>query len=290
MNERRQTMEKQKRVAAIHDISGFGRCSLTVALPIISAAGIECAVMPTAILSTHTGGIEGYTFRDLTEDMRPITRHWESLGIDFDGIHTGYLGSYEQIQIVKEFFTAFRKPETLAMVDPAMADNGKMYAAFDMAFAREMAGLCAVSDIMVPNLTEAAFILGREFREGPYTKEYIEELLHALADLGPSKVVLTGVCLDDVQLGAACLDKESGEISYAFADKIQGYYHGTGDVYASVLLSALLRGKSLGQAIRIAVDFTCAAIARTKQAGSDIRFGVNFEAGLGWLADTLATR
>lgn len=273
-------MEKQKRAVAIHDISGFGRCSLTVALPIISSAGIECVCMPTAVLSTHTGGIEGYTYRDLTEDMRPITNHWKSLDLEFDAIYSGFLGSFDQIDIVIEFFDKFKKEDNIILADPAMADNGKMYSLFDMDFAKKMASLCAKADIVVPNFTEAAFMLGEDFVEGPYTKEYVEGLMKRLSELGPEKVVLTGVYFDEVELGAATYDRKTGEISYAFANKIEGYYHGTGDVYGSVLLSALLNNKSLAEAAAIAVNFTRESIMRTKLAGTDIRFGVDFERGL----------
>lgn len=274
-------MTKQKRVAAIHDISGFGKCSLTVALPIISAAGIETTVMPTAVLSTHTGGFTGYTYRDLTEDLRPITEHWKSLGLEFDAVYSGFLGSFEQIDIVCDFVDEFKRGDkTVVVVDPAMADNGAMYAIFDMAFAKKMASLCKKADIIVPNFTEAAFILGEDYVEPPYTKEYVTGLLKRLGDLGPAKVVLTGVAFDDEKLGAASYDKASGEISYYLADRIDGYYHGTGDVYASALLGAYLNGKSLAESAAIAVEFTLGSIKRTKEAGTDIRFGVDFERGL----------
>ena len=273
-------MTHQKRIAAIHDISGFGKCSLTVALPIISAAGIEVAVMPTALLSTHTGGFEGYTYRDLTKDMRPIAAHWKSLGIAFDAIYSGFLGSFEQIAIVRDFIESFRREGSVVLVDPAMADNGKMYPLFNMDFAKEMAGLCAKADIIVPNMTEAAFLLGEEYREKPYTKEYIEGLLKKLSAIGPVKVVLTGVMFDENKLGAATYDGQTGEISYAFSAAIPGSYHGTGDIFASVMLAAYLNCKTLAQSAQIAVDFTHGCIQRTKNAGTDVRYGVNFEAGL----------
>lgn len=277
----------QKRVAAIHDISGLGKCSLTVALPIISSVGIETAIMPTAVLSTHTGGFTGYTYRDLTTDLRPFAAHWKSLGISFDAIYSGYLGSFEQIEIVIEFIGEFRKDGCIAVVDPAMADNGKMYALFDMRFAREMASLCAVADIIVPNITEAVFMLGREYKKGPYTKEYIEELLFALSEPGPSKVVLTGVGFDETSIGAASYDRNTGEIHYALSKAIPGIYHGTGDIFASALVASYLSGRSLADSARIAVDFVCGSIERTKEAGTDVRFGVNFEAGLMKLAEDI---
>ncbi len=273
-------MPKQKRIAAIHDISGFGKCSLTVALPIISAAGIEVAVMPTAVLSTHTGGFEGYTYRDLTADMRPIAKHWETLGIEFDAIYSGFLGSFEQIAIVKEFIDKFKTADTIVLVDPAMADNGKMYPVFNMDFACEMTGLCAKADIIVPNMTEAAFLLGEAYREWPYTHDYIDNLLCKLSGLGPSKIVLTGVMFDEGRLGAAAYDKDTGETTYAFSDTIDGNFHGTGDIFASAMLAAYLSGKTIAQSAQIAVNFTCGSIQRTKDAGTDVRYGVNFEAGI----------
>ncbi len=272
--------KKQKNVAAIHDISGFGKCSLTVALPILSAAGISTSVMPTAVLSTHTGGFTGYTFRDLTGDLRPFYRHWKSLGLSFDAVYSGYLGSFEQLDIVSEFIDAFRTPGMRVLIDPAMADNGKLYGAFDEKFVRGMAKLCAKADLVVPNITEAAMMLGEPYREGSYDKAYIETLLKGLLAMGPRRAVLTGVFFDEKRLGAACADAASGAIEYRFAPRVEGYYHGTGDVFASALLGALENGKTLGDSVQIAVEFTQQSIVRTKEAGTDVRFGVNFEAGL----------
>lgn len=267
----------QKRVAAIHDLSGFGKCSLTVALPILSAAGIETSALPTAILSTHTGGISGYTYHDLTEDMRPIMKHWKSLDIKFDAIYTGFLGSFEQLDIVKEFFDAFRQEDNLILVDPVMGDNGELYTVFTREFAIGMRMLCQKADIIVPNLTEAALLLDEPFHPGPYTHAYIESLLRKLGALGPQKVVLTGVYFKEDELGAATYDRTTDTIDYVFTQKIPGYYHGTGDVFASALLSALLNDFSLIDAAAIAVHFTTDSIRRTYKAKTDYRFGVNFE-------------
>lgn len=280
-------MDRQKRAAAIHDISGFGKCSLTVALPILSAAGIETAVMPTAVLSTHTGGFDGFTYRDLTGDLRAFAAHWKTLGLEFDAIYSGFLGSFGQVEIVSDFIDMFKRPETTVLVDPAMADDGKMYTVFTKDFAAEMARLCAKADIIVPNMTEAAFLLGEDYVERPYTRQYIEALLHRLSGLGPSHVVLTGVMFDEERLGAASFDQSTGEISYAFSDTIAGNFHGTGDIFASAMLAAFLSGKPLATAVQIAVDFTCGSIQRTKDAGTDVRFGVNFEAGLPDLIDRI---
>jgi len=277
----------QKRVAAIHDISCFGRCSLTVALPVLSAVGIETAVVPTAILSTHTGGFTDYTFRDLTDDILPIAEHWKSLDLGFDAMYTGYLGSFQQLEIVSKLFDMFGDEGNLIFVDPVMADNGKLYASFASDFPKGMAALCAKADVIVPNLTEAAFLLGEPFREGPYAEAYIEDILKRLGDLGPSRVFLTGVYYNDAELGAAAYDKSTGAITQAMAPRIPGYYHGTGDVFGSALLAALLNGCGLQESARIAVDFTSGAIRRSRDAGTDIRFGVNFEYGLGELARLL---
>lgn len=269
--------EHQKRAAAIHDLSGFGKCSLTVALPILSAAGIETAAMPTAILSTHTGGFSGYTYRDLTEDMRPFMKHWKSLGIKFDAIYTGFLGSFKQLEIVKEFFDEFRTNDNLILVDPVMADNGELYSIFSPDFANGMRTLCQKADIIVPNMTEAALLLDEPYCPGPYSQAYIESILRKLAQLGPQKIVLTGVYFKEDHLGAATYDRTSDSKEYAFTLKIPGYYHGTGDIFASALLGGLLNGFSLNQSSQIAVNFTADSIRRSYKAKTDYRFGVNFE-------------
>ena len=273
-------MSQLKRIAAIHDISGVGKCSLTVALPIISAAGVECSVIPTAVLSTHTGGFEGFTFRDLTEDMKPIAEHWKKENIKFDAFYSGYLGSLAQIDIVRDIFELFRTSETLIMVDPVMADNGKLYSLFTLDHVKGMAKLCGHADIIVPNRTEAAFMLNREYKDGPMTEEEAGDLLRALAGLGARQVVLTGVHFADDDLGVACYDKETDKIDYIIADRIEGMYHGTGDVFGSFLLGGLMRGKSLANAAGIAVDYTCAAIKLTASDATGPRMGVRFESVL----------
>jgi len=273
----------QKRVLAIHDISCFGKCSLTVALPIISSTGLECTVMPTAVLSTHTGGFKGFTYRDLTEDLLPILEHWKTLDIGFDSIYTGFLGSFEQIDIVSKIIKELKKKKTLVVVDPVMADNGELYSIFSKDFPKGMRRLCEQADVIVPNMTEAALLLNEEYNKGPYTEEYIEGLLKRLGKINSKKIILTGVFFNNDHLGAASFDSISGEISYSFHDLIPGYYHGTGDVFGSAVVSAMLNGANLERANEIAVEFTAESIKRTNEAGTDIRFGVNFEEGLGKL-------
>lgn len=273
-------LNNQKRVAAIHDISGIGKCSLTAAIPVISAAGIETAAMPTAVLSTHTGNINGYTYRDLTTDLTPFALHWKSLGITFDGIYSGFLGSIEQVDIVCDFIDMFRTDKTVVIVDPAMADGGKMYATFDKEFAKEMTLLCRKADIIVPNITEAAFLLDEEYHEPPYSKDYIEDILKRLSLLGPEMVVLTGVAFNEYELGCAVYCRDADEIFYSFSKKYPGIYYGTGDLFASALTGAYLNGKSISESAEIALEFTNSAIKRTYEAGTDTRFGVNFEQGI----------
>lgn len=272
--------EKQKRVAAIHDVSGIGKCSLTAAIPVISAAGIEAAVMPTAVLSTHTGNISGFTYRDLTSDLVPFMEHWKSLGVEFDGIYSGFLGSTEQVDIVCGFIDKFKTDNTVVIVDPAMADGGRMYTTFDASFAKEMTLLCKKADIIVPNITEAAFLLDEEYREPPHTKEYIDGLVKRLSELGPSMVVLTGVSFEDDDIGCAVYCRETKETFYCFSEKYDGIYYGTGDIFASALTAAYLRGKDIRESAQIALEFTCGAIKRTYEAGTDTRLGVNFERGI----------
>ena len=270
-------MSKLKRVAAIHDISGVGKCSLTVALPIISAAGVECSVLPTAVLSTHTGGFEGFTFRDLTEDIMPIAKHWQKENIKFDAFYSGYLGSLGQIDIVREVFEMFRTPETLIMVDPVMADNGELYSLFTLDHVKSMAKLCGHADIIIPNRTEAAFMLEREYKDGPMTEGDVKDLLYALSELGAKQIVLTGVYFDKDDLGAACYNAETGQIDYVMSKRIEGMYHGSGDVFGSFLLGTLMRGQSLAKATRVAVDFTCEALRLTAEDGTGPRMGLRFE-------------
>ncbi|EGW41064.1 pyridoxamine kinase [Desulfosporosinus sp. OT] len=280
-------MYKQKRVAAIHDISCVGRCSLTVALPILSAAGFDTSVLPTAILSTHTGGFEGFTYRDLTNDIRPISNHWQSLNVKFDALYSGFLGSYEQIDLVADFFDTFRSNDTVVMVDPVMADNGVLYSIYSPEMAKGMTKLCAKADIIVPNLTEAAFLLDEGYIGESYSQEYIETLLKKLAALGAKQVVLTGVSFEKDKLGAAAFNSDTGKVSYAFNDRIDGYFHGTGDVFSSTLLSGLLNDFPLEEAIQIAVNYTLKCIRLTEKLGQEKRYGVCFEKALPYLIQQL---
>lgn len=268
------------RVMAIHDLSGVGKCSLTVALPILSCMGAEVAAMPTAILSTHTGNIAGYTYRDLTDDMPLIAAHWQALGLPFDALYSGWLGSARQTEIVSRIFDDYPTGNTLRLVDPVMGDHGRLYSTYTPDRVAGMAALCRKADIITPNLTEASFLLGEPYRPDTLSAGEARALCAKLARLGPGRVVITGISTGDDTIGAAAWVSEGGQFSIHEMPKIPGVWHGTGDIFCSVLLGAVLAGRSLQDATAMAVDFVQGCIARTYALGGDPRFGVDFERGL----------
>ena len=270
---------KMKRAVAINDISCLGKCSLTVALPIISALGVEAVVLPTAMLSTHTA-FEGFTFCDLTEQMEPVSRHWQERNEHFDCIYSGYLGSMKQISLVEDFIDTFKNSDTAVIVDPVLGDNGMLYKNFTLDFAKEMAKLCSKADVITPNLTEAAYLLGRDYVGEGYSQEYIRETLRALSALGAEKVVLTGVSYDKKSLGVATYDSASGEYGYIKSDKINSMFHGTGDVWASTFAGAFTKGMSFTDAVKVATEFTVEAIKATLDDRDEHWYGVKFESCL----------
>ena len=269
---------KQKRIMTIQDLSCFGKCSLTVAHPIMSAMGLEVCPVPTAVLSTHTAGFTDWTFRDLGDDLAPIAAHWKSAGLTFDGVSTGYLGTQAMIGTVADYFRLF--PEMVKIVDPVFADNGKLYPAFDMAYAKGVAGLCAKADVIVPNLTEAAFMLGEEYVAEGYDEGYIHGLLKRLTDLGCRTAVVTGVRYDKAHQGAVAYDAKTGEYTQYFREHIDVSFHGTGDVFTSALAGAVVLGRSMADALRIAVDYTVDCIRATMPDVKEHWYGVKFEACL----------
>ena len=272
-----------KKVLTVQDISCVGQCSLTVALPIISACGIETAILPSAVLSTHTGGFSGFTFRDLTEDIPGIVAHWEKENIAFDAIYTGYLGSKRQIDLVKDMFKRLTVAGGLKIVDPAMADHGKLYPAFDMEYVAAMKSLCATADYLLPNVTEACFLTGVEYRE-TYDEAYIQGLMTALHKLGAKNVILTGVGFHPTQTGV--MISESGVQSYYCHRRLSENCHGTGDVYASAFVGALLKGLDAYTSAKIAADYTLLCMENTR-GDKDHTYGVKFEPMLGTLMDMI---
>ena len=272
-----------KRVVSIQDLSAVGKCSLTVALPIISAMGIECAVVPTAVLSTHTQ-FQGFTFRDLTDEMEPIADHWKQQGLTFDAVCTGYLGSFRQVDIVKRYFRDFGGGAQI-IVDPAMGDNGRLYAGFGPEFPKKMAELMEGADLVLPNITEAAFMLGMEYKEH-YDRGYIMALLEGLLSLGAKTAALTGVSFEEGRLGAVSLDG-SGAFSEYYTDRLPVNFHGTGDIYSAAAAGALVLGKSVPEALALAADYTAECIRLTLAEENHSWYGVNFEQATPYLLERM---
>ena len=266
-----------KRIVTVQDISCVGKCSLTVALPIISAMGIETGIIPTAVLSTHTA-FKGFTFHDLTDEIQKITDHWKAEKIAFDGIYTGYLGSFQQLDLMSAFFKEFGGAGKTVFVDPCMADNGKLYPGFTTDFAVAMAKLCGQADIIAPNITEACLLVGQPYPGDEYDEAYIADLLKKLAALGAKKVILKGVNYRKDRCGVLAYDSDTGVTEEYFHELIPVKFHGTGDIFASVAFGALTLGKSLKEAICLAADFTVLSIKKTMEHENHNWYGVDFEA------------
>ena len=275
-----------KRIVSMQDISCIGKCSLTVALPIISAMGIETAVMPTAVLSTHTA-FSDFTLRDLTGDIPGIIKCWEKEGFSFDAVYSGYLGSTEQISIVKELFAKFSPG--IKFVDPAMADEGDLYKGFDCNFVNEMKELCAEADVIVPNLTEACLLTDKKYSKDA-DEDYIKEIITRLGERGTGKVIMTGASNSDDQYGAICYDSKLEIFTGYYNSRVDASYHGTGDIFASCLIGALTREMPIHKALKLAVDFTLESIVRTQADPKSNWYGVNFEQALSLLADTVSKK
>ena len=273
-----------KKILTIQDISCVGQCSLTVALPILSACGLETCILPSAVLSTHTGGFSGFTFRDLTDDMPNIQAHWQKENIKFKAIYTGYLGSVKQVGYVQNILDTMGTDDCVRIVDPAMADNGKLYSIFNDEYVAAMRGLCASADILIPNVTEACFLANMDYRE-TYDESYIKELFKKLSELGAKTIVLTGASYTPDKTGVAVY--ENGDIRYYEHNKVSKGCHGTGDIYASAFTGALMNDKDIFEAAKIAADYTVKCIINT-QGDADHWYGAKFETALRDLMDMLA--
>ncbi len=272
-----------KKILTIQDISCVGQCSITVALPILSACGLETAILPSAVLSNHTAFPDGFTCHELTEDIPAIEAQWRKEGIRFEAVYTGYLGSSEQIDMVKSIFDHLLVPEGKKIVDPAMADMGKLYPAFNADFVDAMKELVRQADIVLPNITEAALLTGSEYKE-EYTEDYVRDLTEKLHQIGPSIIILTGVSYDSETTGVVI--SKNGEATYYRHPKMTRSCHGTGDVYASAFVGAYMHGKSEDEAARIAADYTLACIRNTADDPAHW-YGVKFEPILGQLIRSL---
>lgn len=268
--------DRQKRVLAVHDISCVGRCSLTVALPMLSAMGFETSILPTSILSTHTGGFEGYTYRDLSMDMNPVADHWRALGLQFDAIFTGWLGTHRHVENLDHLLSAVGAGARL-IVDPVMGDNGRLYATLDDDYVDAMRRYCARAELLLPNITEAAILTGTEFPYPGYSLSWVRDMLVRLTDMGPRLAVLTGVTLSPERIGAAAMDRDDGRVLFFDDEFIPGMWHGAGDVFASAFIGFYLKDATPERALSRAVGFTTRCIRRTRDAGTDERLGLQFE-------------
>lgn len=270
-----------KRILTVQDISCVGQCSMTVALPILSACGHETCILPTAMLSTHTGGFGKPAVMHMDEILPHMVKHWQENDITFDAILVGYLGSLAAISVVEKILDTMLSPGGIAIVDPAMADHGKLYSGFDEQYARAMAGLCRRADVIIPNITEAAMLSGSEYRE-TLTPEYVGGLLEKL---NHPCVILTGVGYQDNQTGIVIREGES--LQHYAHPKIGKSYHGTGDIFAAAFTGSLMQEKSKPEAVKIAADFTCRCIENTA-ANPAHWYGVKFETALPELIRMLA--
>ena len=276
-----------KRIITIQDVSCVGKCSLTVALPIISAAGVEAGVIPTAVLSTHTA-FPKFTFCDLTDEIQKISDTFEELNIDFDAIYTGYLGSFEQLSLVEGFIDHFGA-KAKVVIDPVMADHGVLYKGFTPEFAAAMAKLCAKADLIVPNITEASFMLGIPYNPN-YDEAYIKDVLKQLTDLGAKSAALTGISFEEGKIGMYYYDSETREYYYYCNDYLPAAFHGTGDIYASATVGAMMRGFTVPEALSIAVDFTLLSMKKTLEDENHRFYGVNFEEALPYYIERINGR
>ncbi len=269
-----------KRIVTIQDISCVGKCSLTVALPVISATGVEAAIIPTAVLSTHTM-FKNFTCKDLDDQILPIAKHWKDEGITFDAFYTGYLASAAQVDKVILLIESLRTEGNLVIIDPAMADNGKLYPAFDNDFPKEMAKLCSMADIVLPNITEACLLTGNEYRK-EYDEEFAKKVMRQMAAQGAKTVVLTGAAFDD-KYGVMVYESAADSFSFYEQEWIDAVFHGTGDIFSSAFTGALVSGKELQQSVKIAADFTAECIRITKASPDARWYGVDFESALPFL-------
>jgi pyridoxine kinase len=275
-----------KRIITMQDISCIGKCSLTVALPILSAMGIETAILPTAVLSTHTM-FKGFTFHDLTNEIQPILDHWKKEQFHFDAIYTGYLGSFEQLNIAKNMIDSM--PNSLVIVDPCMADSGKLYTGFTNEFVEGMKELCSKADIICPNITEACLLLNKPYQE-TYTEETIKEMLKELCQFGSNISIITGISFDDNSIGAYAYDVRDNSYHFYTTKEEPQHFHGTGDIWASTITGALVNGKDIDEAIRIACEYVRECIHQTLLEENHNIYGTNFEQAIPYLIELTKTK
>lgn len=274
-----------KNIVAIHDLACYGKCSLTIVLPILSTCGLSTSVLPTALLSTHTGGYGKPWMHNLEDDMEYILNHWNQQGIQFDAIYSGYVSSIEQLKKIEQCIT-YNKNRFYAM-DPVMGDQGKLYASLPTQLPQAMRILCAKADLVLPNMTEAYALLNEPYHAGPYQKEEIERVCYALSKICKKDIILTSVSFSDKDYGSALYIKDANEIHYEMRERLHAHSHGTGDTFASCVVGAYISGCSLHQAVRIATDFVLLALQTTLDDQHDERRGLRFEQHLSRLYEQI---
>lgn len=273
-----------KRIVSIQDFSCIGKCSQSIALPVLSAMGLECAALPTVLLSAHTA-FDGFYSRELTDSIAPITDHWKKLGVRFDAIYTGYLGSETQIALVERVIADFGADGALIFVDPVMADHGRLYAGFAPDFPEHMKDLCRHADVITPNVTEACLLTGETYCER-HEEAFVRRLLEKLLLLGAKTAIVTGIRTDERHMGVAAMD-ETGRFSLHDTEYIPSVFYGTGDLFASTCVGALVRGLPAGEAIALAADYVVKTIRVTANDPDARWYGVNFEQTLPYLLSRL---
>ena len=272
-----------KKVAAVHDLSCIGRCSLTVIIPILSSLGIQVCPLPTAVLSTHFGGFSNVAFCDFTDHILAFAAHWKREGLSFDCIYSGFLASERQIDVVSAFIDEFSENRPLILVDPVMGDEGQLYSVYTPVMQEQMKTLVRKADILTPNYTEACFLLGETYQATIPARAPMRNWLVRLADFGPSMVVITGIPAANNQIVNLGYDRRTEAYWEITSEHIPVRYPGTGDIFASILLGALLQGSSLPEAIQRAADFVAKAVQTTFAANTPPREGVLLEQALPWL-------
>ena len=273
-----------KSVAAIHDLSGYGRCSLAVISPVLSVMGIQSVAIPTAVLSTHTGGFGDVVMQDLTDYIPRTLEHYRRIGVEFDCVYTGFLGSRAQIDHCREFLRAY--PDSLAVVDPVMGDDGRAYRTYTRDMCSSVVELVREADLITPNKTEMYILLNKDYNPAPLTHTEAKSCLARLSELGPSRVIVTGVELADMTVNNIAYDRDTNTFWRVVCSYVPQNYPGTGDVFASIVVGSILNGDSLAIAMERATRFLELTIKTTYSYGTDPKQGIMLEKNLAWLART----
>lgn len=274
-------MKPIKSVAAIHDLSGYGRCSLSVISPILSVMGFQAVAVPTAVLSTHTGGFGEVVMNDLTDYVEQTLNHYKRISLDFDCIYTGFLGSKEQIDHCLDYIKVYK--DALVVVDPVMGDNGKKYRTYTTEMCDCMVNLVKKADIITPNKTEMYMLLKQQYNPIPLTTQEAKSCMVKLSELGPKKVIVTGIELADMTINNIGYDRDTNTFWRIVCSYVPANYPGTGDIFASIVVGSILGGDSIAIAMERATRFLEMTIKMTYSYGTDTKQGVMLEKNLAWL-------